>query len=78
MNKPDIITNDPRVIQHIYPHEGWGYKVGRDGITRIEAYDEHGNGAFVPWFAVYKGDEMVMRVNAAYISGVVYEDGGAK
>lgn len=59
------LVEDDRSIQAIYPARGGGYEVGEDGVTKIEAYNENGERAPVPWVAVYKGDEIVVRSHAA-------------
>jgi hypothetical protein len=38
--------------------------VGRDGITKIEVYKEHGNGDFIPYLAVWKDGILFMRTPA--------------
>lgn len=38
--------------------------VGKDGITKIKVYKEHGNGDFIPYLAVWKGDVLYMRTPA--------------
>ena len=38
--------------------------VGEMGITKIEVYKEHGNGDFIPYFAIWKDDVIVMRTPA--------------
>ena len=48
---------------------------GAAGVTRIEVYHEPGNGAAVPWFAVWAGDRLVARVNSAYVESVGYKGG---
>jgi hypothetical protein len=65
------LSKDPRPIQAIYwPMEGaGGYRVGdASGATRIEAYDENGQMAAVPWVAVFKGDDLICRVPADQVS----------
>lgn len=47
--------------------EGSRFKVGQNGTTRIEAYDESGHMANVPWIAVFKGDEIVLRTAADHV-----------
>ncbi len=42
--------------------------VGGDGVTRIVAYGEPGDGALVPWFAIWRGDKIVKRIAAAHVS----------
>jgi hypothetical protein len=50
----------------------WNPSLGANGVTKIEAYDEVGQMAYVPWFAIYVGNEIVRRVNAVYVVEVVY------
>ena len=47
-------------------------RVGSEGVTCIKAYQEPGQNAFVPWFAVFEGDEIVSRANAAMVAVVTY------
>lgn len=68
MRKGDTeLSKDPRPIQVIVwngdPNESH-FKVGQNGTTAIVAYDESGHMASVPWIAVFKGDEIVCRVQA--------------
>lgn len=42
-------------------------------VTRIEPYNEAGQGAEVPWFRVWDGDKLVCRVNASSIAVVWYK-----
>ena len=39
--------------------------VGSNGVTKIVPYHENGQMAAVPWFAVYCGDEIWRRYDAA-------------
>jgi len=68
----DIIRmlNDSRQISSIYTYgEDWTeWAAGRLGVTKIVAYEEDGN----TWFAVYEGDHIVARVNAAAVEIVYY------
>lgn len=66
--------NDERPIKEIVLAGDGGnwWSVGRGGVTRIVAYRENGQGAAVPWFAVYEGDWLAARVNAAHIKNVWY------
>jgi len=50
-------------------------RVGDDGITKIEVYAEYGQMAGAPWLAVYKGEHLLVRMNAAHVEGVEYKDG---
>jgi hypothetical protein len=45
--------------------------VGKDGVTKIEVYKEHGNGDFIPYLAVWKGNVLFMRT-AAIGKEIVY------
>ena len=38
--------------------------VGRNGITKIEVYKEHGNGDFIPYLAVFNSEGLFMRTPA--------------
>lgn len=38
------------------------WRVGRDGVTKIEAYGENGHMAKVVWFAIWMGDEIKLRM----------------
>ena len=49
-----------------------GAAVGGDGVTRIVPYEENGQMAPVTWLAVYKGDEIVARLNAAEMAKIQY------
>lgn len=64
-----ILAQDTRPITGIFwPLENEQYmKVGREGVTKIEAYDEYGIGDMVPWLAVYKGDEIISRIPAHHV-----------
>lgn len=67
------ITEDERPIVGLCNHQNhtdvaW---VGTDGITEIVAYEENGEMAPVPWFAIKVGDEIVARCAAAGLS-VIY------
>ena len=39
-------------------------RVGEEGVTKIEAYKEHGNGDFIPYLAIWRGDVLFMRTPA--------------
>jgi len=68
------IRDDDRPIMKLaFPgDEGSYHMVGACGLTRIVAYSENGQGASVPWFALYRGDALIGRINAAHIEGVYY------
>lgn len=52
--------DDPRKVDFIY-WEGSSFEVGRDGVTRLEVYREAGQCGYVPWVAVYVGEELRWR-----------------
>ncbi len=66
MTKIPTIMEDKRTIKSIssvFEHGDY-YSVG-NWLTKIEPYEEHGQGSMVTWFAVYAGDEIVHRIPAA-------------
>ena len=60
------LSKDNRPIHAIYwPGEnGQSFTVGTCGVTKIEAYDENGHMANIPWVAVLKGEEIAIRAPA--------------
>lgn len=50
-----------------------GASVGHDGVTKIVPYEERGQMSNVVWFAVYKGDIIWKRLNAALMAEVRYQ-----
>jgi myo-inositol-hexaphosphate 3-phosphohydrolase len=76
MIRKDIsILNDDREIQSVfYPGEEIeGFSVigpfSQGGtITKIVAYSETGENAYVPWIAVYKGDSIFVRIPASQVT----------
>lgn len=69
------IENDTRLIQSvIMPGEGgrW-WAVGRENVTRIEAYFENGQMAEVLWLAICEGDAIAFRVNCAAVEYIGYD-----
>lgn len=57
------LSKDARPIAGIFHGPAHRY-VGTDGVTKIVAYDEHGQYGWVPWYAVYQGDEIFERIPA--------------
>ena len=61
------MVHDPRPISGIF----WGeddhdcFVVGYGGVTKITPYYENGQMAAVPWFAIYIGDVLIARRDAA-------------
>jgi hypothetical protein len=39
------------------------WRVGVDGVTKIEAYGEPGHMAKIPWFAIWINDELSLRMD---------------
>lgn len=68
--KVDSMLEDPRKIVAV--SEGsWSARVGQDGITEIVCYPEFGEMAYVPWVALFRGEELWQRVK---VTSVQYED----
>ena len=65
--KPCRMIDDERKISGVFYNNGEeGWWIGKDKkITKILVYEEAGNGAMVPWIAVYHADEIYTRVAAA-------------
>ena len=70
------ITKDDREIKWLLLPDDVEITVGRHGVTKIVAYDECGQGAYVPWFKVWKEDHLDSRVNGAYVEQVAYKATG--
>ncbi len=63
------LSSDSRPIRRVFFVNGSnGYEVDGIGVTKIEAYDEHGEQAFVPWVAVFCGDDIIIRIPARAVS----------
>jgi len=67
------IIEDEREIKALYfdDEEGSQFVVGEFEITKIEAYGEPAEYCLVPWFAVYRGDQIHQRLPAGRVR-VVY------
>lgn len=65
------IWEDERPIRKITTVDG-AWSVDCDGVTRIAAYLENGQEDSVPWLAVYCGNWLTCRVNAAHVKSVWY------
>lgn len=48
------------------------FEVGEFGVTLIEKYGEPAMHCDIPWFRIYKGDEICARVCAHHIALVRY------
>lgn len=74
---PELILKENRAITSLVIDSNqrvhnWNPIVGRDGVTRIEAYNEFGEGDYVIWFAIYTGEEITWRVNGKYVVEIGY------
>jgi len=58
------VVDEEREINEVHYQRGGGFTVGEDGITKIEAYEENGQMAPVPWIAVYREGELHRRIPA--------------
>lgn len=64
MGPPCLIYDDPRPIESIAGEVGcWSTASG----LRIVAYKEHGQGDYVPYYAVCRGDAVLVRVPASLV-----------
>lgn len=73
-DKVPTITEDERPITTAFVNcAGEGYVLGRGGVTRIAAYNECGEYAYIPWVAIYRGEEIAMRFPAHQLT-LGYED----
>ena len=62
------ILEDDREIAAIYDdREYFCHRVECDDVTKIAAYAEVGQAAYVPWFAVYQGSEIIYRAPASMV-----------
>jgi hypothetical protein len=60
------------VIDEAQRVQEWNINIGRDGVTKIEPYNEFAGPDYVLWFAIYVGEEIVWRVNGRYVVEVGY------
>lgn len=69
--KLSVMDDDREIDSLLIDGKGW-QGVGSDGITKIVCYGERGEMSLVPWFAIYKGDGIVSRVNGKMAIEVNY------
>ena len=79
-NKTDVceLPQDERRIKGLF-WSGEGepqITVGTSRVTEIVAYYECGQMAGVPWFAVFRGDGITGRYNAAKVESMIYFEEG--
>lgn len=72
-NQTCAIYDDPREIEAIHwmGYDPPAFAVGRAGVTAIVATRECGEHAYVPWLAVYRGDDVTDRLPAHHVH-IVY------
>lgn len=59
------LSQDDMPIKAVHQMSGDdNYVVGVKGVTRIMAYDEHGEMDWVPWVAIYAGERLWLRMPA--------------
>jgi len=63
MDVPRMLE-DKREIKSL-AQDIWFVQVGEEGVTKIIAYGEPALYNNVPWFAIYKGNFLAQRVDAA-------------
>lgn len=73
-----ILSKEPKPIQALAVDynqrvSDWNPRVGSNGVTKIEAYDEPGQMAYVAWFRVWADDKVVKCINGFYVVEVFYE-----
>lgn len=60
-------------IKAVYVDDDY-FRVGEGGTTKIVVVMENGQMAGVPWFAVFAGDKLRGKFNAALVNSVEYID----
>ena len=65
-----MIIDDPRPIVGLYQERDadGSWRVGHLGTTKIVPYNECGQGSYVIWFAIYKGENIAMRVPGHWVA----------
>lgn len=72
MNHTEL-SRDNRAIKLIDVHPAQTtFRVGDKGITKIVAYDEHGEGGYVPWIAIFIDKGIWKRIPASMCSVTYY------
>lgn len=70
--------DDPRPIEALMLLNGntrkWNVTVGSGGVTEIVCYRENGQNACIPWFAIFEGEEITMRVSGERVA-IRYQGG---
>lgn len=68
------ILTDEREIQSIGASlcDRPDYRIGDNGVTKIEAYAEGGMACDIPWIRVYRGTEIITRICAHHLAFISY------
>ena len=75
MSVTSEIIEDKRPIESIWYEPGAHYKVGQNGVTKIESYGEVGEYEWQPWLKVFKGEEIYARIPAKQVAIIYQLDG---
>lgn len=68
------LSRDTRPIAAVWFERGeGGWRVDDNGCAKIEAYDENGSMANVPWVAIYNHDGVIVSRIPAGMLSIVYE-----
>lgn len=71
------MMKEARTVKSVFnlsEQDGSDYHAGKQGVTEIVVYGEPGEYGTIPWVAVKKGDAVVYRVAAHYVSLMYYPD----
>ena len=59
------LIEDKRPIQSVSCDiSKYTWRIGKDAVTKIEVYEETGQMSYVPWIAIWKNNEVVLRMDA--------------
>lgn len=72
--RKDTRTISGLVVDYNQRVHNWNIAVGNNGVSKIESYDECGEMSYVPWFAIYVGDQITWRVNGKYVVEISYAE----
>jgi len=67
-----LVEDNREIAVLVFSGDVPAFEVGKHGVTKIEAYEEFGQGNYVPWFAVWIDGKLHARVNAAAVASVIY------
>lgn len=74
---PELILKENRPITSLVIDSNqrvtdWNPRIGSNGITSIEPYNEFGQGEYCLWFAILTEEGVGWRVNGKYVVEVGY------